>query len=71
MSCTESNSTKTVTTECFCFVDYEGSTPKDPILNPEDQQLMVIPIICNRDTLLVTKPVNEVNEVLNCILVRN
>ena len=32
---------------------------------------MAIPIICNRDITLVTKPVNEVNEVLNCILVRS
>ena len=60
--------------------DYPGDIPENHIENPIYQRLSAImhegakgdiPTRRSRDTTLVTKYVNDVNEVLKCIPVRN
>ena len=60
--------------------DYPGGTPEDHIKNPIDQRLNGImrdgakgdiPTLRTRDSNLVIEHVNDVNEVLKCIPVKN
>ena len=80
MSCGEWSGTETVTEQCFDLGDYPGDTPEDHIANSIHQLLIEImheganrdiPTLPSRDTTLVTKHVNGVNEVLKSIPVRN
>ena len=80
MSYGGSNDTKTVREQGCDLDNYPGSTPEDCIKNPIHQRLIEImherakgdiPTLHSRDINLVTKHVNEVNEMLKCIPVKN
>ena len=80
MSCGEWNGTETVREQCCDLEDHHGGTPEDHIENPIHQRLTEIihekakgeiPTLRSRDIALMTKHVNEMNEVLKGIPVRN
>ena len=75
-----SSGTETVREQCCNLDDYPGGTPEGHTKNPIHQRLIEImheeakgdiPTLRSRDVTLVTEYVNEVNEVLKCIPVRN
>ena len=68
--------TENVREQCCDLKDYPGDTPEDHIENPIHQHLIEImhegvkgdiPTLCSRGITLVTKYLNELNEVLQCI----
>ena len=80
MSYGVSSGTETVREQACDLDDYLGGTLEDHTKNPIHQRLIEImhegvkgdiPLLPSRDINLVTKHVNEVNEVLKCIPVRN
>ena len=80
MSCGESSGTKTVREQCCDLEDYPGDAAEDHIENPIHQCLIKIMHEGSkeiyhpyegRDITLLSKHVNEVNEMLKCIPVRN
>ena len=80
MSYGGSSGTETVKEQGCDLGNYPGGTPEDHIKNPIHQRLIEImherakgdiPTLCSTDINLVTKHVNEVNEVLKCMPVKN
>ena len=80
MSYGVSSGTETVREQGCDLDDYPGCTPEDHIKNPFHQRLTEImrqgakgdiPILRPRDINLVIKHMNDVNEVLKCIPVKN
>ena len=76
----EQSGTETVREQYCELQDYPGDIPENHIENPIYQRLTAImhegakgdiPARRSRDTTLATKYVNDVNEVLKCIPVRN